>query len=227
MRRAGRLAAILAAVPLLVWPAFLNGYPLLFSDTGAFLAQTVEPLMIWDKPWIYGPLLHLFHWEQTLWAPLLAQGLALSHLLWLTQRVLRATGQGTGATPAAHLLLCAALATLTALPWVAALLMPDILTPWRCWRCSCWASPHPARCPVARRSTCCCSARSPSRRTCPTCRWPSRCWCWRRSTPGRCGRFCGWRRRSGWRCCCCSAATPWGMGGSPCRPMAPPSCWRG
>lgn len=129
MLRAGRLAAILAAVPLLVWPAFLNGYPLLFSDTGAFLAQTVEPLMIWDKPWIYGPLLHLFHWEETLWAPLLAQGLALSHLLWLTQRVLRATGNGTGATPAAHLLLCTALATLTALPWVAALLMPDILTP--------------------------------------------------------------------------------------------------
>lgn len=115
---------MLAAVPLLVWPAFLNRYPLLFSDTGAFLAQTVEPLMIWDKPWIYGPLLHLFHWERTLWAPLLAQGLVLSHLLWLTQRVLRGA-----ATPAAHLLLVASLAALTALPWVAALLMPDILAP--------------------------------------------------------------------------------------------------
>ncbi|MDJ0388257.1 hypothetical protein QMO56_09040 [Roseomonas sp. E05] len=124
MRRLAAPSAILAAALLLVWPAFLNRYPILFSDTGAFLAQTIEPLMIWDKPWVYGPLLHLFHGRQTLWAPLLAQGLMVSHLLWLVQRVLRG-----GATPAAHLLLCAALAALTALPWVTALLMPDIFAP--------------------------------------------------------------------------------------------------
>jgi hypothetical protein len=117
-------AAVLLAGLMLVWPAFLNGYPILFSDTGAFLAQTVQPLMIWDKPWIYGPLMHAFHWGVTLWGPLLAQGLMVSHLLWLTQRAVRGT-----ATPAVHLLLCAAVALLTALPWVAALLMPDILTP--------------------------------------------------------------------------------------------------
>ncbi|MDT8331842.1 hypothetical protein RQ831_12325 [Roseomonas gilardii] len=79
--------------------------------------------MIWDKPWIYGPLLHLFHQRQTLWLPLLAQGLMLSHLLWLAARVLGA------ATPARHLFLAAALALLTSAPWAAALLMPDILTP--------------------------------------------------------------------------------------------------
>ncbi|MBO1076473.1 hypothetical protein [Roseomonas marmotae] len=116
--------AILLAGVMLVWPAFLNGYPILFSDTGAFLAQTVQPLMIWDKPWIYGPVLHAFHWGVTLWLPLLAQGLVLSHLLWLCQRVLR--GQ---ASAGLHLLLCAALALLTAQPWVTALLMPDVLTP--------------------------------------------------------------------------------------------------
>jgi hypothetical protein len=117
-------AAILLAVPMLVWPALLNGYPILFSDTGAFLAQTVQPLMIWDKPWIYGPMLHALHWGTTLWLPLLAQGLVVSHLLWLVQRALRGR-----AGPGAHLLVCAALSCLTALPWVAALLMPDILAP--------------------------------------------------------------------------------------------------
>ena len=117
------LAAILLGGLLMVWPAFLNGYPILFSDTGAFLAQTVVPLMIWDKPWVYGPLLALFHWNITLWGPLLVQGLMLSHLLWLVQRALRGR-----ATPGAHLLLLGALATLTALPWVAALLMPDVFT---------------------------------------------------------------------------------------------------
>lgn len=123
-----RLLAILAGALLLVWPAFLNGYPLVFSDTGAFLHQTAPPpsgpLVIWDKPHVYGPLLHAFHWRVTLWGPLLAQGLMLSWLLWLTQRALRG-----GATPGAHLLVCAGTALLTTAPFTAALLMPDILAP--------------------------------------------------------------------------------------------------
>ena len=122
-RRARPLAALLAGAALLLWPALLNRYPLVFSDTGAFLAQTVEWWPIWDKPFIYGPLLHAFHWQATLWLPTLAQGLALSWLLWLAQRAT------AGVTPARHLLLCAGLAAATAAPWFAALLMPDWLAP--------------------------------------------------------------------------------------------------
>jgi hypothetical protein len=124
-RRRACWAAILAGGLLLIWPAWLlNGYPLLFSDTGAFLHQTLGPLMIWDKPWVYGPMLALFHWQLTLWLPALAQGIALSWLLWLTQRAARGS-----VTPRGHLLLLAGLAALTAAPWFAALLMPDILAP--------------------------------------------------------------------------------------------------
>jgi hypothetical protein len=123
-----RLAAGLAGALLLVWPAFLNGYPLLFSDTGAFLHQTAPPpsgpLVIWDKPHIYGPLLQAFHWHVSLWGPVLAQGLALSHLLWLAQRGLRGA-----ATPGVHLLSCAAAAVLTTAPFTIALLMPDVIAP--------------------------------------------------------------------------------------------------
>jgi len=123
-----RLAAILAGGVLLVWPAFLNGYPLLFSDTGAFLHQTAPPpggpLVIWDKPHIYGPLMQLFHARISLWGPLLAQGLCVSHLLWLAQRALR--GQ---ASPGLHLGLCLATALLTTAPFTIALLMPDVFAP--------------------------------------------------------------------------------------------------
>ena len=115
--------AILAGGVLLIWPALLNGYPLLFSDSGAFLAQTVVPLMIWDKPWIYGPFAWVFHQHVSLWGTALAQGVILSHLLWLLARVLG------GATPGRHLALCAALALISTAPWVAAMVMPDILTP--------------------------------------------------------------------------------------------------
>lgn len=118
------VAAVLVGAALLAWPALLNGYPILFSDTRAFLAQTDVPLMIWDKPYLYGPLLHLFHWRLTLWLPLAATLLGLSHLLWLVQRAVR--GQ---ATPRWHVSICAGLAALTSAPWVASLLMPDILAP--------------------------------------------------------------------------------------------------
>ncbi len=116
--------AIAGGALMLVWPALVNGYPLLFSDSGAFLHQTLGPLVIWDKPHVYGPLLHLFHWRQTLWLPLAAQGLAVSHLLWMTQRALRG-----GVTPAAHLLACFCAAALTTAPYTVALLMPDVFAP--------------------------------------------------------------------------------------------------
>ena len=115
--------AILGGAALLLWPAALNGYPLVFSDTGAFLAQTIERIPVWDKPMVYGPLLHLLHLRLSLWLPMAAQGLLLSWLLWLVQRVLGRV------TPGSHLLLCAGLAAATAAPWFAAFLMPDWLAP--------------------------------------------------------------------------------------------------
>jgi hypothetical protein len=118
------LASVLVGGLLLAWPAFLAGYPLLFSDSGAFLHQTLGPLMLWDKPWIYGPVAFLFHWHSTLWPVVVAQGVMVSHLLWLALRAF-----GGGATPARHLLLCGLLAALTALPFTVALVMPDVFTP--------------------------------------------------------------------------------------------------
>ena len=117
-------SAVLAGALLLIWPALFNGYPLLFSDSGGFLHQTLGPLMLWDKPYIYGPFLHAFHWHISLWGPVIAQGLILSHLLWLTQRVLRGD-----ATPLWHIGLCAFTALATSAPFSTALLMPDIFAP--------------------------------------------------------------------------------------------------
>lgn len=121
MKAAG---AMLAGGLLLLWPAVLNGYPLVFTDTGAFLHQTLGPLMIWDKPWVYGPMLHALHWRVTLWLPALGQGVMLSWLLWLVQRAVRGR-----AAAQAHLWLMAGVAALTAAPWVASLLMPDVFAP--------------------------------------------------------------------------------------------------
>ena len=119
----GVLAVVLGAVPL-VWPALVNGYPLVFSDTGGFLHQTLGPLMLWDKPYVYGPFLHAFHWRVTLWGPLTAQALIVSHLLWLAQRCLRGTVE-----PLRHVAIATAIAALTPAPFSVALLMPDVFAP--------------------------------------------------------------------------------------------------
>jgi hypothetical protein len=81
-------------------------------------------VVIWDKPHVYGPLIHLFHWRVSLWGPALAQGLMVSHLLWLLQRAIRGA-----AAPLPHLLTCLGAAALTTAPFTVALLMPDVFAP--------------------------------------------------------------------------------------------------
>jgi hypothetical protein len=117
------ILAVCAGAVLLVWPALLNGYPLVFSDTGALLEMGLEPTMGWDKPWIYGPFVALFHWRTTLWLPLAAQGVLASWVLWLAQKVFGA------AVAWQHLAVCAVLAVGSAAPWFTSLLMPDFFTP--------------------------------------------------------------------------------------------------
>lgn len=117
--------AILLGAVMLVWPALLSGYPLLYVDLSSYLQHTVQWQHPWDKTAGYGLFLYAFHWGISLWLPLAAQGVLTSVLVWLTQRV--ATGT---ATPARHLGLCAGLSLLTSAPWFTAMMMPDILSGW-------------------------------------------------------------------------------------------------
>ncbi len=124
-RRILALLAVLAGMPFLVWPSWLNGYPLVFIDTVSYLLHTTVPEVPWDKTQAYGPFLHLFHWRISLWAPMLMQGLIASHLIWLVQAAVRGR-----ANPGWHVLVCAGLGLLTSAPWFQATLMPDALTGW-------------------------------------------------------------------------------------------------
>jgi hypothetical protein len=117
------LLAIIGGAVLLIWPALLNGYPLVFIDTVSYLNQTTVPELPWDKTLVYGLFLHLFHWQVTLWPVVVAQGLLASHLLWLAQRSLRGE-----ASERAHVGLCLVTAALTSAPWFLAMLMPDAFT---------------------------------------------------------------------------------------------------
>ena len=94
--------AVLTGAALVLWPALWNGYPIMFSDTGGLIEMSLEPTMGWDKPWIYGPFVHLFHWRTSLWAAVVGQAVLLS---WVLFAVARRFG-----VPRWHIVRCAVLA---------------------------------------------------------------------------------------------------------------------
>ena len=122
-QRTRETLAIFAVALMFAWPAIVNQYPIVFSDTHAFLVQAGQPRMVWDKPWTYGPFLLALHGGTTLWLPLAAQVLIVSHLLWLL-----AASFGH-ATALRHVVLGIMLAAGSAAPWFASLLMPDVFAP--------------------------------------------------------------------------------------------------
>ena len=107
---------------ILLWPAWINGYPLLFSDTNAFIAQSLKGHFVWDKPYFYGPTLIALHFKMSLWPPLIAQALLVVNALWLLTLSL-------GRQTVSYLLMsCTVLAIVSALPWFTSFLMPDIFS---------------------------------------------------------------------------------------------------
>ncbi len=115
------LAHAIGAV-IVLWPAWINGYPLLFSDTNAFIAQSLKGHFVWDKPYFYGPTLIALHFKTSLWIPLVAQALIVVNAIWM---LILSLGHRT----LSYLLMsCSVLAIASAMPWFTAFLMPDIFS---------------------------------------------------------------------------------------------------
>jgi hypothetical protein len=132
--------AIVLGALVLMWPALWNGYPILYSDTNAFMVQGILHFFIWDKPFVYGPWMSLFHWQYSLWPVLLAQALMVSSILWIATQSAHISGfpdfksdiNPSVMHPVSALrfmLICIVLSLVSAAPWVTSLLMPDIFAP--------------------------------------------------------------------------------------------------
>jgi hypothetical protein len=147
-------AGILFGMLVLLWPAFWNGYPIVYSDTNAFLTQGILGFFVWDKPFVYGPWMALFHLQYSLWLVVIAQAGVVSSILWLTGHFMtrHAMSRHFMSSPVRnipdachaqsphpspvnstfffrHLVVCLLLGGLTAAPWFTSLLMPDIYAP--------------------------------------------------------------------------------------------------
>src|ERR1700751_1448812 len=112
--------AIASAIPLmLLTPAFWNGYPLLQSDTGGYLARWYEGSLVPSRSTVFGLYLH-FGVDSDFWLNLGIQALAT---LWILQLCLRVLNL---AQPVRLLAISLLLILTTALPWLASLLLTDI-----------------------------------------------------------------------------------------------------
>jgi hypothetical protein len=119
-----RLTAIVAHAAMMLMllaPALLNGFPLIFPDTGGYLDRPILGTLEMGRSALYGAFLYpgvAF----SFWPNIILQAAMMVWLIALTLRT-----HGLGGRPWLALGIVTLLTLTTSLPWFAAQLMPDIL----------------------------------------------------------------------------------------------------
>lgn len=133
--------AVGAVALLLLLPAIVNGFPLIFPDSATYLGIALGPDYAIDRSSFYGlalkPLVNVLPGVAGLWLAVAVQAIAISVTLVVAANVLgggpnrpsRETRNRGQARRSPLLWLCiAATVLLTSLPWHAGQLMPDAFT---------------------------------------------------------------------------------------------------
>lgn len=109
---------------LLLLPALVNGFPLVFSDSGTYLRTAIEFSYPVDRPFYYSFFVRILHWQLTLWPIILVQAVLLIAVFTIFFR------HCLGKLPSVHLsILLFLFASLTSVPVIVCQVMPDIFTP--------------------------------------------------------------------------------------------------
>ncbi len=119
------------AVYILLWVAILNGYPLVFPDTGQYLLESLTLLQSPYRAIMYSIFMRLTIAEMTPWLVILTQSLITVYVLRvLIGYISRKNGEKANSEcgPFAFLALTVFLAFGTSLPWFVSQLMPDVFT---------------------------------------------------------------------------------------------------
>lgn len=117
----------LAGAILLMTPAFINGFPIVYSDTSTYLSSGFELETPFDRPITYG----LFLWLTSLngvslWMVIAAQCIILSYLVGEFMRLII---HRASFPPGPYLLLMVLLSLCTSAGWTSAQLIADVFTP--------------------------------------------------------------------------------------------------
>jgi hypothetical protein len=126
--------AVLAGAFLLAWPAFFNGFPLLYPDSMTYLDDgriVARAIFLHDfstyygvRSLFYGLGILPFHWNINPWPVAALQCLLVAWVVFLVVRSI-----SPRQTAAHYLVLVALLSLLTSAGWYAVFIMPDILGP--------------------------------------------------------------------------------------------------
>jgi hypothetical protein len=129
-----RGAAVLLGALFMAWPAFYNGFPLLYPDSmtyvgdGRLVARAIFLHQFSDyygmRSFFYSLGILPLHWNVTLWPVVALQCLLVAFLLWLVVRSFQLRQ-----TILPYLILVLLLSLFTGIGWYAALIMPDFLGP--------------------------------------------------------------------------------------------------
>ncbi len=106
-----------------LWPAFLNGFPLVFSDTGTYLSAAIEGFLPVDRPVHYSYLIYFFNEISKFWLIIFFQSLIVSYVLFITYKILFKELNSI-----CFLVIAFFLSLFTSLPWFASQIMPDIFS---------------------------------------------------------------------------------------------------
>jgi hypothetical protein len=121
------LLFILAA--LLLYPAFFNGYPYVYSDTGTYIRSGFVYEVPNDRPIFYGLFIHHTSMGASLWLTLAGQALLMvSCLVLLQQLLLRKLFPDVRIQQILALITLFVLTRFSSLPFNTSMLLPDVFT---------------------------------------------------------------------------------------------------
>ncbi|HEX8517911.1 MAG TPA: hypothetical protein VF868_17075 [Bacteroidia bacterium] len=116
---------VLAGALLLMFDAFYNGFPLVYSDTSTYLASGFELETPFDRPITYGLFLRITSLDGlTLWLTVFIQALITSYLIFQTSQLIL----GDKIFLKTGLAIIGILSFFTGLSWTVCQLIPDIFT---------------------------------------------------------------------------------------------------
>ncbi|MBP8824051.1 MAG: hypothetical protein KBH07_10430 [Flavobacteriales bacterium] len=106
--------------------ALVNHYPLVYADSGTYIANMFSLVQNDDRPIGYALIMRAVTWQGTLWTMVVFQGMLASWLLMLLCRVVITEA---GRWVRVHLVLLTVLVLCSSLPWYSAQIMADHFTP--------------------------------------------------------------------------------------------------
>lgn len=118
---AARVSALVLATAVLLVPALVNGYPLMFPDSGSYLALALAPEDLPYRTLVYPALISLLQAGSTLWGVVIGQALIVA---WLLDQAVALTVHRARTVWLAGLAI--GLTLCTGLPWYVGQVMPDV-----------------------------------------------------------------------------------------------------